>query len=375
MQEKEADDFFDIEFVKWFSDIDKDSVSVAGGKGANLGEMYNLKIPVPPGFVITAQAYDYFIEKAGLKNEMKKLLDEINYNNTKQLDDVTRKVRELIVNSNFPDEMRREVVHAYEKLGTDDMRIDEIRKRIPESVFVAVRSSATAEDLADASFAGQQESFLNVKGNDELIESVKKCFASLYTSRATYYRQKKGFKHEETKLAVAVQRMVDSDKSGVIFSKDPSYNNENTIIEAVFGLGEGIVSGMITPDKYIVSPELKILDVKLADKKVAITRNSSGKNIEVALTNEKSNSQVLKESEIKKLAEFPLKLEEHYDKPQDIEFAIENGEIFIVQTRAITTMEKRIEKSKSEIEGDVILEGQAASPGIASGKVKIVRTT
>ena len=349
-------------------------MSVAGGKGANLGEMYNLKIPVPPGFVITAQAYDYFIEKAGLKNEMKKLLDEINYNNTKQLDDVTRKVRELIVNSNFPDEMRREVVHAYEKLGTDDMRIDEIRKRIPESVFVAVRSSATAEDLADASFAGQQETYLNVKGNDELIESVKKCFASLYTSRATYYRQKKGFKHEETKLAVAVQRMVDSDKSGVIFSKDPSYNNENTIIEAVFGLGEGIVSGMITPDKYIVSPELKILDVKIADKKVAITRNSSGKNIEVALTNEKSNSQVLKDSEIKKLAEFALKLEEHYDKPQDIEFAIENGEIFIVQTRAITTIGKRIEKSKTEIEGDVILEGQAASPGIASGKVRIVKT-
>ncbi len=374
MQEKEDDDSFDIEFVKWFSEINQNSVSVAGGKGANLGEMYNLKIPVPPGFVITAQAYDYFIEKAGLKNEMKKLLDEINYNNTKQLDDVTRKVRELIVNSNFPDEMRREVVHAYEKLGTDDMRIDEIRKRIPESVFVAVRSSATAEDLADASFAGQQETYLNVKGNDELIESVKKCFASLYTSRATYYRQKKGFKHEETKLAVAVQRMVDSDKSGVIFSKDPSYNNENTIIEAVFGLGEGIVSGMITPDKYIVSPELKILDVKIADKKVAITRNSSGKNIEVALTNEKSNSQVLKDSEIKKLAEFALKLEEHYDKPQDIEFAIENGEIFIVQTRAITTIGKRIEKSKTEIEGDVILEGQAASPGIASGKVRIVKT-
>ena len=373
-QEKNEGDDFDIEFVKWFSEINQNSVSVAGGKGANLGEMYNLKIPVPPGFVITAQAYDYFIEKAGLKNEMKKLLDEINYNNTKQLDDVTRKVRELIVNSNFPDEMRREVVHAYEKLGTDDMRIDEIRKRIPESVFVAVRSSATAEDLADASFAGQQETYLNVKGNDELIESVKKCFASLYTSRATYYRQKKGFKHEETKLAVAVQRMVDSDKSGVIFSKDPSYNNENTIIEAVFGLGEGIVSGMITPDKYIVSPELKILDVKIADKKVAITRNSSGKNIEVALTNEKSNSQVLKDSEIKKLAEFALKLEEHYDKPQDIEFAIENGEIFIVQTRAITTIGKRIEKSKTEIEGDVILEGQAASPGIASGKVRIVKT-
>ncbi|MBI4116779.1 phosphoenolpyruvate synthase [Candidatus Pacearchaeota archaeon] len=374
-EEGEIEDDFDVEFVKWFSEINRNSVSVAGGKGANLGEIYNAKIPVPPGFVVTAQAYEHFIEKAGLKDEMKKLLDEINYNNTKQLDDVTREIRKMIVDSGFPEEMRREIIHAYEKLGSDGTRIDEIRKRIPESVFVAVRSSATAEDLADASFAGQQETYLNVKGNDELIESIKKCFASLYTSRATYYRQKKGFKHEETKLAVVVQRMVDSDKSGVIFSKDPSYNNENTIIEAVFGLGEGIVSGMITPDKYVVSSEMKILDVKITDKKVAITRNSSGKNIEVALTKEKSNSQVLKESEVKKLAEFALRLEEHYDKPQDIEFAIENGEIFIVQTRAITTMEKRIEESNAEIEGDIILEGLAASPGIASGKVKIVRTT
>ncbi len=375
MREKEEEDeFLDVEFVKWFSELNKDSVSVAGGKGANLGEMYNIKIPVPPGFVVSAQAYDYFIEKAGIKKEMKKILDEINYNDTKQLDDVTRKIREMIVSSEFPEEMRREIIHAYEKLGSDDMRIDEIKKRISEGVFVAVRSSATAEDLADASFAGQQETYLNIKGNDSLIDAIKKCFASLYTSRATYYRQRKGFKHEETKLAVVVQKMIDSDKSGVIFSKDPSYNNENIIIEAVFGLGEGIVSGMITPDKYIVSPELKILDVKIADKKVAITRNSGGENIKVNLTEEKSASQVLKESEIKKLSEIALNLEEHYDKPQDIEFAVENGEIFIVQTRAITTMAKRIEKSKTDIEGDVILEGLAASPGIASGKVKIVRT-
>lgn len=370
----EIEDEFDVEFVKWFSELNRDSVSVAGGKGANLGEIYNAKIPVPPGFVVTAQAYDYFIEKAGIKKEMKKILDEINYNNTKQLDDVTKKIREMIVDSEFPEEMRREIVHAYEKLGSDDTRIDEIKKRISESIFVAVRSSATAEDLADASFAGQQETYLNIKGNDSLIDAIKKCFASLYTSRATYYRQRKGFKHEETKLAVVVQKMIDSDKSGVIFSKDPSYNNDNTIIEAVFGLGEGIVSGMITPDKYIISPELKILDVKITDKKIAITRNSGGENIKVNLTEEKSASQVLKESEIKKLAELALKLEDHYDKPQDIEFAIENGEIFIVQTRAITTIAKRIETSKTEIEGDVILEGQAASPGIASGKVKIVKT-
>lgn len=361
-------------FVKWFSELDKNSISVAGGKGANLGEMYNMKIPVPPGFVITAQAYDYFIEKAGLKKKMKEMLDEIDYENTRQLDETTEKIRQMIVDSEFPIEMRKEVVQAYEDLaGEEDTPVYELLKRIPEHIFVAIRSSATAEDLENASFAGQQDSFLNVKGTENLIEAVKKCFASLFTSRATYYRHKKGFKHEKTSLAVIVQRMVDSDKSGVIFSKNPSYKNDNAIIEAVFGLGIGIVSGMITPDKYLVSPELEIVDRKISDKKIALTRNAGGEEVEVKLTKEKSLSAVLNNMEIKKLAELALKLEAHYNKPQDIEFAIDGKGIYIVQTRAITTMESRIEFGNVEkIKGDILLSGLAASPGVAFGKVKIV---
>lgn len=372
MEEKKSEK---IDFIKWFSELNKDSGNIAGGKGANLAEIYNMKINVPPGFVITAQAYDYFIEKAKLKGQIHELLSKIDYENTEELNKTTEKIRSLIVHANFPKEMEEEILEAYELLDTNSMRnvrgtILEILKS-SEPIFVAVRSSATTEDLADASFAGQQETFLNVKGKTELLANIKKCFASLFTSRAVYYRYKKGFEHAKSSLAVIVQRMIDSDKSGVIFSKDPTNKTDNAIIEAVFGLGEGIVSGRITPDKYIISKDLEVLDKKISDKRIAITRNATGNQEIVKLKEEKSKQQVLKEYEIKKLADIGFKLEAHYKKPQDIEFAIEGEDIFIVQTRAITTIGKRIEEGK--IEGEVILTGLAASPGIASGKIKIVK--
>ncbi len=365
-----------IEFIKWFSELNKNSGSVAGGKGANLGEIFNAKAPVPPGFVVTAQAYDYFIKSAGLDNKIDILLKNINYEDTKQLDNITSQIRDLIVKAKMPEEMEEEILDSYNILGEDleegtsGTALD-ILKRGAEPAFVAVRSSATAEDLAEASFAGQQDTYLNVKGKSELILHVKKCFASLFTSRATYYRHKKGFEHGRVSLAVVVQRMIDSDKSGVIFSKDPAYKSDNTIVEAVFGLGEGIVSGRITPDTYRVSPELEIISKKIADKKIAITRNSAGSQEIVKLKEEKSRQQVLKDHEIKRLTSIAHQLEEHYKKPQDIEFAIENNEIFIVQTRPITTLEKRFEGT-SDLKGEVILTGLAASPGIAYGKIKII---
>ncbi len=378
MLEKKEGEIKKPDFIKWFSELSKDSVKSAGGKGANLAEIYNLKVPVPPGFVVTAQAYDYFIEKAGLKEKIKQLLSQINYENTKQLEDITKQVRELILNSRFPKEMEEEILESYKTLDAreEDLKTAtnalDILKTSREPLFVAVRSSATAEDLAEASFAGQQDSFVNIRGDEELIEHIKKCFASLFTARATYYRQKKKFRHEDVSLAVVVQQMINSDKSGVIFSKDPAQKNDNVIIEAAWGLGEGVVSGRITPDKYVISKELEILDKKIAAKKVAITRGEDGKNIEVKLSKEKSGAQVLKEHEIKKLSDIAIKLEEHYKKPQDIEFAIEKDEIFVVQTRPVTTIEKRAEEGK-EVYGEVILTGLAASPGIASGKIKIIK--
>ncbi len=374
MQQKEEKP----DFVKWFPELNKNSIKYAGGKGANLAEIYNLKIPVPPGFVVTAQAYDYFIKKAGIKKEIQELLSTIDYEDTIQLDETTKKIRKLILESPFPTEIQEEILDAYETLDAKSFNFErgsalDILNKTPEPMFVAVRSSATAEDLADASFAGQQDSFINVKGNASLINNIKKCFASLFTSRATYYRNKKGFKHEDVSLAVIIEKMVDSDKSGVIFSKDPSTNENHIIIEAGWGLGEGIVSGKITPDRYIISKELEILDKKISNKKIAITRDSSGERAIVKLREEKAKQQVLKDYEIKKLADIAINLEEHYKKPQDIEFAIEGEEIFIVQTRPITTLKKTFEESK-QITGEFILSGMAASPGIASGKIKIIES-
>ncbi len=375
-------------FVKWFSELDKNSGNVAGGKGANLGEIYKLKIPVPQGFAVTAQAYDYYIEKAGLDDKIKEILGKINYEKTDELNKLTKEIRAMIEKATNPPKMEEEIIEAYEDLGAEESGFKErpaheiVETQKSEEPFVAVRSSATTEDLAEASFAGQQDTFLNVKGKEELLEKIKKCFSSLFTPRATYYRNKKGFKHEQASLSVIVQKMINADKSGVIFSKDPSMKKENVIIEAVFGLGEGIVSGRISPDRYVVSKkelegkeaELKIKEKEIGTKKIAITRDSSGKKEIVKLKEEKSKQQVLRESEIKTLAEIALKLEDHYKKPQDIEFAIENNEIYIVQTRPITTLEKRTEAgSVKELKGEVVLKGLAASPGIGSGKIRIVK--
>lgn len=338
--------------------------------------MFNSKFPVPPAFIITSEGFADFISK--IKKEIHELIEKTEFENTKQLNETSKKIRELIEKQEMSKEMRAEILEAYETLGTERQDLTSISadalsilKLAKEPVFVAVRSSATTEDLATASFAGQQESFLGIKGNEKLIHAVKKCFSSLYTPRAIYYREKKGFHKAGALLAVVVQRMINSDKSGVMFTKNPIHKDDNVMIEAVFGLGEGIVSGQINPDEYLVNKELEILEKKIADKKKALVRSSSGETEEVKLTEERSVQQVLTEGEIKKIADFGLKIEEHYKKPQDIEFAIENREIYIVQSRPITTTAKLREK---ELEGKILLTGLAASPGIGSGKVKIVKS-
>lgn len=378
MAEKEAKEG-EIEFVKWFSELSNKDIKIAGGKGASLAEMANNKFPIPPGFVVTAQAYAYFIEKSGLRESMNEILESFDVEDTEKLEENTKKIREMIVAAEMPKETQEEILEAYGVLDVDKKALKtkgsamDILRTGHEPPFVAVRSSATAEDLETASFAGQQESFLNVKGDAELIEKVKECFASLFTARATYYRDKKGFSHLDTYLAVVVQKMIDSDKSGVIFSNNPIKADNSILIEAVWGLGEGIVSGRVKPDQYIVHPnleEFKILEEKIALKKEAITRDSSGKNVVVKLTEERGKQRVLSNHEIKMLAQYAKQLEEHYKKPQDIEFAIENEGIYVVQSRPVTTKAK---EAAHEIAGEIILSGLGASPGIASGTVKIIQ--
>ncbi len=364
-------------YIKWFSEIGKKDGKIAGGKGANLGEMTSIKMPVPPGFVVISEAYSFFLEETGLGEKIYAKLKEIDVEDTKKLEGVAAEIREMIENAEMPKELEEEIIEAYGSLNTNEEGLQNasldalnILKMSSEPAFVAIRSSATAEDTETASFAGQQETFLNVKGNWDVIKNVKKCWASLFTARSIYYRVRKGFKHEEVLIAVVIQAMINSDKSGVIFSKNPVSQDENIIVEAVFGLGEGIVSGRIKPDHYIVSRELKILEKDAADKKIAIVRNSSGKEETVRLTEDRSKSQVLSDYEIKRLTDYAITLEKHYNKPQDIEFAIETGEIYIVQTRPITTLEKI--SRREEIEGKEILSGQPASPGVGSGEVKII---
>lgn len=364
-------------FIKWFSEIHKEDVPLVGGKGANLGEIFNLKVPVPPGFVITTDAYQYFIESSNLDEKIEKLLSGIDYENTDQLEERTKEIRELIEKGKMPEDLREEIIDAYENLNVEEKELERegtsslLKKKEP--IYVAVRSSATAEDLGSASFAGQQESFVNVRGNEDLIESVKKCFASLYTARAAYYRHKQGFM-KGVKLAAVVQRMINSEKSGVVFTEDPAFKNDNIIIESVFGLGEGIVSGKITPDKYVVSrKDYKILDEFVSDKKIELVRGEKEKVETRHLSEKKSKARVLTDHEIIRLAELALKLEHHYHKPQDIEFAIENDGVYLVQTRAITTLGVRVEKGATDIKGEILLRGLAASPGVGAGPVKIIR--
>ncbi|MEK6843885.1 MAG: phosphoenolpyruvate synthase [Nanoarchaeota archaeon] len=369
-------------FVKWFSELSNKDVAIGGGKGASLAEMYNNKFPIPPGFIITAQAYQHLLEKASLHDRMNSLLNKLNVDNTSELNKISKEVRELISGAKMPEDLEEAILEAYAILDVDKQRLSgatssalDILRKSHEPPFVAVRSSATTEDLESASFAGQQESFLNVKGNHNLIQKVKECFASLFTARAVYYRTKKGFPHDKSYLAVVVQKMINSDKSGVIFSKNPVSSNDNIVIEAVFGLGEGIVSGQIKPDHYEISSDLsdfKILETSVVNKEIAIVRDSAGNNKTVKLREEKSKQQVLSNYEIKRLAQYSKELESHYGKPQDIEFAIEMPEIYIVQSRPITTVFSK--RADIDIKGELLLTGLGASPGIASGEVRIVHT-
>ncbi len=361
--------------IKWFSELHNKDVAIAGGKGASLGEMFNNKFPVPNGYVITAQAYDFFIKKNGLDELINDIIKNTDVDDTEKLNSASKKIREIIEKEQIPEEIREIIIESYHILNSEkiDRRLVSeqalsILKNSQEPIFVSVRSSATTEDLANASFAGQQESFLNVKGDKSLLEYVKKCFSSLYTPRAIYYRNKKGF--SEASIAVVVQRMIDSEKSGVIFSKDPVNENNNITIEAVFGLGEGIVSGRINPDHYTVLEELKIKEIKIGNKKIAIVRSGSGENEIVRLNEIKRKSQVLNTAEILEAANYAIRLEEHYGKPQDIEFAIENKNFYIIQSRPITTLNKKYEKK--ELVGKLILEGLGAGPGIGVGVVKII---
>jgi pyruvate,water dikinase len=363
-----------MEYILWFDQITKDNFGLVGGKGFNLGIMTQLNLPVPPGFNITTKAFDEFLQVSGLKDQIKYLIDACDMENTEQLIETSNKIKELITSQDIPMNMKSEIGEAYRNLSYSDKIVDEQALRLIASgrdfALVAVRSSATAEDLPTASFAGQQATFLNVKGIKDLIESVRKCWASLYEPRAIFYRAKNNI--SDVSICAVIQRMVNSEKSGVMFTIDPTTNEDKIIIEACWGLGETIVQGEVEPDHYTVSKDGKILEKKIGKKlKRRIRDFATDKTIEVPVPKNLIEEQVLTEEQVLKLADYGLKLEKHYNKAQDIEFAIESNRIYIVQTRAVTTEAK---KEDVKISGEPILKGLGASPGTASGVVVIVRS-
>ena len=371
----------EYKFIRWFEELGKEDVPLVGGKGANLGEMTNAGIPVPPGFCVTAEAYKYFVENVKveegktLQEWIMDIIAQTNVDDSKQLQENTAKIRQKIIELPMLPEIAEEIERAYKELS---------QRFGKEAVYVAVRSSATAEDLPEASFAGQQETYLDVYGVDDVIDKVKRCWASLWTARATFYRAKQGFDHSKVYLSAVVQKMVNSEKSGVMFTANPVTNNRNEImINASWGLGEAVVSGSVTPDEYIVEKGTwKIKEKFIAKKEVMVVRNpETGKGtvyVKVAeyLGPEWVEKQVLTDEQIIEVAKIGAKIEEHYGWPQDIEWAYDadDGKLYIVQSRPITTLKEETtaaEAAETE-EAEVILKGLGASPGIGAGRVVVI---
>ena len=384
--------------ILWFKEVSKKDVAIVGGKAAQLGELYNARFPVPPGFCITVYAFKYFLEENRLKEKIYTILDAVDVDNTEELQKTAEAIQEIILNADMPRQMAEEIKDAYSNL---DINLDVYRLAGKSTLqmikagrsfsFVAVRSSATAEDLPTASFAGQQKTLLNIRGSSNLINAVRECWASLFTARAIYYRVKNKFEHRKVLIAVAVQKMVNATKAGVAFSINPATNNlDEIVIEAGFGLGEAVVSGAIKPDIYIVDKlNFDIKDVNRGDQEWAYFLDE---NLERTVKRKVKKELVLSEQEIKELARITAKIEEHYKAPQDVEWVIEGERLAIVQTRPVTTISKigvvgLADKKAAVIETTAgaaaevgvgikskpILNGLGASPGIGCGKVKLVK--
>ncbi len=352
-----------------FKNIDRDSLSLVGGKGANLGEMTKAGFPVPGGFAVTVPAYELFLKENDISTKIYEILSSTDVEDPSQLESASKKIQKIINNSQFPEAVFNDLVKSYKKLSGTFSK-----------ALVAVRSSATAEDLPGMSFAGQQATFLNIKGESNLQVAVRECWASLFTPRAIYYRVQNKIKHEKVGISVIVQKMVQSEVSGIMFSIDPVTNRKDRIIiDAVWGLGEMIVQGSYIPDHYVVQKEtFAILSKEVNDQKMQYIKN--GQETKEILVPSKLQDRIkLNDDQIVTLAKLSQKLQDHYYFPQDSEWALEKGKLYIVQTRPITTIEKTTavnSDAKSDIKQDTapILKGISASPGIGSGVVKILKS-
>lgn len=352
-----------------FSQIRKEDIPLVGGKGANLGEMVSFGIPVPNGFAITAQAYQKVIDHNALQPVIREIIKQTEVTNQKELEKAAIKIQRLIQTADIPPELIKEIFDNYSNLKPGN-----------SNPLVAVRSSATAEDLPDASFAGQQESFLDIKGESNLIQAVRSAWGSLWGARAIFYRATKGFDHFKVLLAIPVQLMVQSEVSGVIFSVNPVTGNKNqVVVEAVWGLGDFMVQGVVNPDHYIVNKsDLSIHSRQHTTQTVMEVHEYPSGVKKIKVPEKKINAPKLTDEQVIELAKLSIKIHQHYFFPQDSEFAIENGKVYLVQTRPITTLD--MGKGTKQISEDQlvklkqIIQGEPASFGIGFGKVVEIKS-
>ncbi|HPT74132.1 MAG TPA: PEP/pyruvate-binding domain-containing protein, partial [Methanomassiliicoccaceae archaeon] len=322
-------------------DLGVDDIPIAGGKAANLGELTSAGFEVPPGFVLTTESYDYFLESNGLGDLLATVMENLDVSSDEKVQEASVNIRRAFEVGKIPEDLEELIISEYEKLGNGS------------NPLVAVRSSATAEDLPTASFAGQQDTFLNVSNPQSLLESIKRCWSSLFTPRAIAYRVQKGFDHASVKLAVVVQRMISSDRSGIMFTVDPNSELPHIIIEAGYGLGEALVGGKVTPDTYCVDKfHRKILNKRISNQTWMLIRGESGECMRMEVPSEITKEQKITDKQIYELAEIGNQIEMHYNKPMDIEWCIEKDQIYIVQARPITTLSNDEKKMHScNVEG------------------------
>lgn len=366
------------QFLLWFEQLERKDVDIVGGKSSSLGEMTaKTDVPVPYGFATTAYAYRYFIKESGLEEKMRSILSELtDVENSALLRDVSARLRDAIMAEKMPQDLQDAIGAAYVELGK---RVGE------ENPYVAVRSSATAEDLPDASFAGQQDTYLNVQGAETIIAKVKECYASCFTDRAVYYREKQGFDHIEVALSAVVQMMVFSKTSGVMFTVNVATGDDNNIlIEAAFGLGEYVVQGTVTPDNYTISKhDHKIIDRCVNEQDIMLVRKKGGDCEEVQVPEELRKVQTLTDEQILELADYAKKIEKHYGCYMDMEWGVDErtNKIWILQARPETVWSRRNKEGGAKVQESksmtttahkVIVKGLPASPGKVSGRVHVI---
>jgi len=348
--------------ILWFQEVDKDDVSLVGGKGANLGEMAKAGFPVPRGFIVTSKAYFDFLEENKLKSKVFQELKKINADDPQTINEASEKVKKLILSGQISSTLAKEIIFNYLKLGS-----------LITQALVAIRSSATAEDLPTASFAGQQVTFLNIRGEANVLKKIQECWASLFEARAIFYREEKGFDHLKVGLAVPVQEMVPAEISGVMFTINPvTHQKSQLIIEAVWGLGEFIVQGEVTPDTYLIDKNsLDILSKKVEKQEIQLIKVGSLTK-KAKVPRRRQLKRKLTDPQIVELVKLGKKIHKHYFYPQDIEWVFYKKKFYIVQSRPVTTLKEADgeKEDQSKIKEKPILKGQAASPGLASGPVQ-----